>query len=489
MCQSNVVTPLRPSRVIARSLVVLSCILAFGWSAFSFGSDTSQFSQSGEESAVAIATANKSARIESGHSPLRRVSYVALVQNEAGAGTQPQAGTSNQSTQKPKPDAASANPAQVPPATTQPSNTPATLAPATIPSSPVPPEPLTPFSSLELLPGQRPFLSRLSRSPDLFGDSFIPNTADIDVGGDTGNTALMGSAQTDLPMGGGMRRFKNEQSRALPTDRVFFLYNHFHNALELRSDNVTDSKHVDQFTFGFEKTFGDGQWSFELRMPFSGEADLSAGGAAVQADGVGNLVATLKHLLYSDSTFAAALGLAVVAPTGSDASVLFQNSNVRLEFENKATHLLPYAAVQITPDDHWFFHALCQIDVGANQNQVFLDGGNFTATGSIADQTLMYLDASAGYWWYQSTDDDGLTGLASVLELHYTTTLNDADVVNLRGANIGNLENRFDVVNMTAGIHSEWNRNTSIRVAVVVPLNRNERLFDSEGQIAVIRRY
>ena len=66
-------------------------------------------------------------------------------------------------------------------------------------------------------------------------------------------------------------------------------------------------------------------------------------------------------------------------------------------------------------------------DVAANENGVSLVGNGFTDSDSLADQTLLYLDASAGYWWYQSTDDSGLTGLASVLELHYTTTLNDAD--------------------------------------------------------------
>ena len=112
-----------------------------------------------------------------------------------------------------------------------------------------------------------------------------------------------------------------------------------------------------------------------------------------------------------------------------------------------------------------------------------------TVSDSLADQTLLYLDASAGYWWYQSTDDSGLTGLASVVELHYTTTLNDADTANLTGGFIGNLDNRFDVLNLTAGVHSEWSGNTAIRFAVVVPLDRDERFFDSEMQVSIIRRY
>lgn len=286
-----------------------------------------------------------------------------------------------------------------------------------------------------------------------------------------------------------MRRFKNEHARALPTDRVFFLYNHFHNALRLQTRNTSTTDNVDQFTFGFEKTSDDGQWSFELRMPFSGDANLSGDDVAVDSNGVGNLVGTLKRIMYSDSTFVVAAGLAVVAPTGSDASVTFQLTNSRIDFENEAVHLLPYLAVQASPDENWFFHAFVQVDIAANDNEVSFVQPASTVSDSLADQTLLYLDASAGYWWYQSTDDSGLTGLASVVELHYTTTLNDADSANLGNGFIGNLDNRFDVLNLTAGVHSEWSGNTAIRFAVVVPLDRDERFFDSEMQVSIIRRY
>ena len=145
--------------------------------------------------------------------------------------------------------------------------------------------------------------------------------------------------------------------------------------------------------------------------------------------------------------------------------------------------------MQASPDENWFFHAFCQVDIAANENEVSVVGTGFTDSDSLADQTLLYLDASAGYWWYQSIDDSGLTGLASVVELHYTTTLNDADTANLNGAFITNFENRYDVLNLTAGVHSEWNGNTALRIAVVVPLDRDERFFDSETQVSVIRRY
>jgi hypothetical protein len=169
--------------------------------------------------------------------------------------------------------------------------------------------------------------------------------------------------------------------------------------------------------------------------------------------------------------------------------VSFAGSNSRIEFKNDAVHLLPYLALQSSPDENWFFHAFTQVDIAANENKINVQGIGFSESDSLADQTLLYLDASAGYWWYRTANDSGLTGLASVVELHYTTTLNDADTANLSGAFIGNFENRYDVLNLTAGVHSEWSGNTAVRVAVVVPLDRNERFFDSEAQVSVIRRY
>lgn len=448
-----------------------------------------------DEPVPAVAQANKSASVSADSRSVELVNYDLFAQKEA-AISQPPAAPPAQPAPKtpaakpapkgkvPAPPAATANPAT-------PATPPANLQPADVFSPPPASRQQSLFSALQSPPGQRPFLNnRLSRTPDVFGDSFIPVSANIDIFNVTGMTAgATNFADADLPLGGGMRRFKNEHARALPTDRVFFLYNHFHNALRFETQNTSTTDSVDQFTFGFEKTSDDGQWSFELRMPFSGDANLSGDDVTVDSNGVGNLVGTLKRILYSDSTLVAAAGLAVVAPTGSDASVTFRNSNSRIDFENEAVHLLPYLAVQTSPDENWFFHAFAQVDIAANENEISLVGNGFTDSDSLADQTLLYLDASAGYWWYQSTDDSGLTGLASVLELHYTTTLNDADTAFLNGAFIGNFENRYDVLNLTAGIHSEWSGNTAIRVAAVVPLDRDERFFDSETQVSVIRRY
>jgi hypothetical protein len=386
-----------------------------------------------------------------------------------------------------------------------------------------PPAPRNPFTTLPNNPNQQPYLARLSRAPDLFGDYYNPLTVGVSVPNDgvkfpgdgvnspgdiTSNAfprVSLDSIVADVPLGGGTRRFKNEHARALPTDRVFFYYNHFHNALEINQGapgspgQANANSSVDQFTLGFEKTFLDGIWSVDVRMPFSGTTDLALSDCRLNSDGVGNLAVTLKRLMYAEESFAIALGLAVTTPTGSDATLFFPTLPGRVDISNDSVHLLPYAAIQFTPDDRWFFTGFLQVDVAANGNEVTFTSPRAQQTGRITEQTLMYLDGAAGYWWFRSDDNDGLTGVASVLEFHYTTTLNDApaaqsfgtqDPQNPAGIQIGNGANHIDVVNMTLGLHTAWWNNTFVRAAAVLPLrDGTNRFFDAEAQVSLIRRF
>ena len=359
------------------------------------------------------------------------------------------------------------------------------MPPATQPAPAVTPRPQpSPFAGLQMPTGRRSFLRRMTRAPSIFGDN--PNISVAQI-----SDSISSSEQViSVPGAGATRRFKNEQSRALPTDRVFFFFNHFHNALEISGFGGRVNEDVNQFTFGAEQTLGNGDWSVEVRLPIATETDFGNAFNRAQSDGLGNLVVTLKKLLYADDDYALALGLATSAPTGDDALVDFFGTSVVIE--NEAVHLLPYLALQATPDDNWFFHAFAQIDVAANGDGIRVDDGFTVSTGRLVEQTFLFLDAAAGYWWIrdETPDASGLTGLASVIELHYTTTLNDAHTPSVGFLNVGNVDNRIDVVNLTTGLHSEWNNDTAIRLATVVPLrDRGEnRFFDFEVQFAIIKR-
>jgi hypothetical protein len=337
----------------------------------------------------------------------------------------------------------------------------------------------------------------------MFGDVFGSLTVSAMTGADF--------VVSDLPLAGGSRRVKvAEHNRALPTDRVYFLHHHFHNAI--RTDRapamglptvVSLGSPVDQYTIGFEKTFDCGNWSVEARMPFVNDFEIrSASPAAplisdfeILGGEIGNLSVIVKRLLYTTCDAALAAGLGINTPTGSDVTGTLPITvpSVMYRVRNDAVHLQPFVALTASPSDEFFYHAFAQIDFATNGNRIdAVDGLGGMDSGVVNDQTLAYLDVGAGYWLYQNPCSDYWTGVAAVAELHYTTTLQDADSVPLFGGTLdfGNAAGRFSVLNVTAGIHAEVTEQTSLRVGGVFPLDEeDDRFFDSEIQVSLIRRF
>ena len=325
----------------------------------------------------------------------------------------------------------------------------------------------------------------------MFGDSFgslsgITFTTVTD-NGDFSSTSAPGAIR--LPRTGGARVFKNEQSRALPTDRVFGLYHHFENALQLENADAN----VDVYTLGVEKTFLEGNTSIELRMPLNNPVGLSSGatGQSFQTHAAGDLIVTFKALLFSDDSQGLSLGLAVNTPTGSDLTV-HQNDDFGDSFftlKNNATHLIPFIAYQAAPNDDFFFNGFLQVDTPTNANTVNSKFLTNRRTASVRDQTLMYVDASFGYWLFRDDEAEFLTGLAGLFELHYTTALNRADKVDLNFVHFGDGSGRFDAINLTTGVQANIGRSTMVRAAFVAPLRSDpNRFFDSEVSLAIVFR-
>jgi hypothetical protein len=332
--------------------------------------------------------------------------------------------------------------------------------------------------------------SRLAGTPNMFGD-----LAGVRVSG------TLGQNEASLPLASIGDRMKiAEDDNALPQDRVFFLYNHFNGALPVGTFSggvpvVTHSFDLDRYTIGIEKTFLDRSWSVELRMPFTGAFDYSNADFSVSSGQVGNLTAVVKRLLYQSETTVAAIGLGIGTPTGSNADGTA--ASVQFTVHNQALHLMPFAGFIRTPNDRWFYQGFLQIDVPTNGNRIdYVDSsppssGTF---GTLDDQTLLYADLCLGCWLSRNREARWLTGLAAVLELHYTTTLQDADVVSgyviPQSFAFGNFANRQDLLDMTVGLHAEIADQTLFRVGCVLPLRSgDDRTFDAEVQVQVERRF
>jgi hypothetical protein len=350
---------------------------------------------------------------------------------------------------------------------------------------------------------------RLASLPNMFGDLgmaglgiVVPSPNDP-----TGQNRLT-RADFTLPTSQSLRSVKMaENDTSLPVDRVFFNYNHFHNLFGISQQPLfppgqpptARQQSVDRFTLGAEKTFCDGWNSIELRMPFNGSYDTTLDAVGVDGGNIGNLAVIFKHLLYIDEGFGMGVGLGIDTPTGSDTVARIGNATYR--FQNEACRLLPYFGFVYSPGDPrmgWgdglFLSAFAQVDIATGGNTIIARNEQTGATldiGKLNDQTLLYLDLAAGYWLYRDPCAERFTGLAAVAEVHYTTALQDADIVPGPGpVLLGNLDNRFDVVNGTIGLQVLMFDASSLRVAGVFPLgDEDHRFFDSEVQVQFNRRF
>ena len=66
-----------------------------------------------------------------------------------------------------------------------------------------------------------------------------------------------------------------EDNKALPVNRVYFHYSHFHNAVRLQrtvmgTGQFRNSLSLDSYVIGVERVFDQGDSSVEVRMPFGG---------------------------------------------------------------------------------------------------------------------------------------------------------------------------------------------------------------------------
>jgi hypothetical protein len=188
--------------------------------------------------------------------------------------------------------------------------------------------------------------------------------------------------------------------------------------------------------------------------------------------------------------------------------------------ENEAVHLQPFLGVLWQPNSRLYTQFFAQLDLDVNGNTTFLAPSAFSdinpedPQGVYHDQTLLFLDVSVGYWLYRNECARFLTGIIPVVELHYSTTVQDTDFVTstfsepgipgagndiiippeqLPGVVVSRGGIRTDVLNLTGGVHFNIGRMSTLTVAGVAPLRRGEdsveALFDTEFVVQFNRRF
>ena len=301
--------------------------------------------------------------------------------------------------------------------------------------------------------------------------------------------------EATVGLAGGSRPFKiAEDESPLPTDRVFFDYNHFQNPIV---DISGQTRNLDRFTFGFEKTFRDGLWSLELRVPFATDynSTQSTVGGSLSGTEFGDMAVAVKRALVRRENFILCGGVGLVFPTGPDWKVTDAAGPI-VEVWNESVHVAPFLGAGWRASDRLFFLAFAQVDFDTHGDTVLARGagGTLDTVDVFHEQNLLFLDFSTGYWLFQNPGARWLTGLAPIVELHYTSTLQNMDSVLIPSVlgSIGPISGsgRRDILNLTAGLHCQVGQWSTLRVAAVVPLKTAEdREFDCEVLAQFDRRF
>jgi hypothetical protein len=188
-------------------------------------------------------------------------------------------------------------------------------------------------------------------------------------------------------------------------------------------------------------------------------------------------------------------GLGMTFPTGDDAVLVTALGFDELRIDNDVIHLQPFIGILQAPTDRLFVQAYFQFDFSTAEN-----GASYTTVGQLQtpqtqtqalyDQHLVYIDVSMGYWLHRNRCSRLVTGIAPMVELHYTSTLNDATTPTIAPGLLDNALNQLDSVNLTGGLLFELGPQSSLTVAGVAPMRRGDgRIFDSEVVVQFNRRF
>jgi hypothetical protein len=233
-----------------------------------------------------------------------------------------------------------------------------------------------------------------------------------------------------------------------------------------------------------------------------------------------------KGLLYNTSTFAFAGGLAVGVPTarGYNTTVVdflgdvhdfdSQARRVRsFDVANETWSLSPFIAFLAKPTERLFFQGFVQYDqplnasritysqiVDPNAEPAHVPGTPISATDSIREQSLLHIDLGVGGWLFRDPQREWLTGIAPTVELHYTTTTSNADIITLPSntffrapdgsvqpepaPQVGNQRNRVDILDLTLGTTFVFADRATLAAGITLPLRTGDnRTFDYELQL------
>ena len=318
----------------------------------------------------------------------------------------------------------------------------------------------------------------LAPTPNMIGD-LLGSNYQIVLLKETG-MAVYGAS---LPLAGGDRIEKiSEDTSPIPTDRVFADFNHFTAAAITSDGRLID---VNRYTVGIEKTFFDGICSIEVRAPIENGLSSNQSNPPGPNDNEGTVLGdvsiTAKCLVARSDTWAASVGLQLCLPTAPDVSDTPVSFEV-VSIKNDSVHLEPFVGLLLTPNCRLFSISYLQFDFDANGDPVtlqMLPGGPVMYEGRLRDPTFMYVDMSVGYWLFDARNESrcawllgGVSGIAPIVEMHYTTSL---QAFSTHVATITTEFAREDILDMTGGLAFQLGPCSNLTLGACAAANKRAR--------------
>lgn len=257
----------------------------------------------------------------------------------------------------------------------------------------------------------------------------------------------------------GTRSYKiAENQSALPVDRFFYNYSYFDNVGAVGTGGSTD---LARHTFGREWLLGDGNSSFQVRVPVwyaHRTIGSTFGDGTADRGAFGDLGFTFKHALINQGGDVFSVGGGYIAPTGP--------TNIAGVPDAGNTSTLQHDGVIQT-----FIAGIRQLGRG-----VFIQGfAEFDIPIDNTDAVLFFGDIQVGYIAYTGSGS-GVTALIPSFELHTNNPVGN------RVLESGDIY--LDTVNATTGLTTVFNNRTMMTTALVAPIG-DTRVFDYELQFQI----
>lgn len=380
----------------------------------------------------------------------------------------------------------------------------------------------------------------------------VPLMVGDTTGGGCGGLTISGSLAASImhPTFACSRLNISENNTAVLLNRLYFNYRHFENESKIDIFSYSPlggraSLDLDRYVLGGEKIIG-GSTSIEFRLPINRQ--LTSNLVATQTGTpttpsvsslplhdrdttFGNLGLILKQALIRNESIYLSSGLGLNLPTAPDVTITGRINDthyaiydpvtgnrintIDLNFavngvvKNQTVNLSPFLAYY-TPSTRWFSQGFLQFDVPLNRSTASISESlsvlganlsNLNVSGRLAQQTLMRINIGAGYWVVRNKPSRLINALAIMAEVHYSTTLNNADLLgpvqvapatfglSAVDLTVGNIANRVDVLDFALAVPL-WIGRTNITNGFVAPARTGaDRGFDFEYSLLVNRTF